>query len=111
MPRGSGRWPRLARALLHWHAREVLMHILWMVVVGLIVGALAKLFMPGRDPGGILITMALGIAGAVEAGWVGHPLGWHRPRGQGTGITASVLTAYVPLLHYRVAIWRNIRMV
>src|SRR2546423_13268629 len=104
MPRGSGRWPRLARALLHWHAREVLMHILWMVVVGLIVGALAKLFMPGRDPGGILITMALGIAGAVVAGWIGHALGWYRTSDQGPGIIASLLRAMPLLVLYRVAI-------
>ena len=53
------------------------MHMISMIIVGLIVGALAKLFMPGRDPGGIIVTMALGIAGAVMAGWLGHALGWY----------------------------------
>ena len=83
------------------------MHILYMVVVGLIVGALAKLFMPGRDPGGILITMALGIAGAVVAGWIGHALGWYRASDQGPGIIASVLGAMLLLLIYRVAVGRR----
>ena len=53
------------------------MHIIITLVVGLIVGALAKLVMPGRDPGGALVTMLLGVAGAFVAGMLGHALGWY----------------------------------
>jgi uncharacterized membrane protein YeaQ/YmgE (transglycosylase-associated protein family) len=87
------------------------MHILWMVIVGLIIGALAKLFMPGRDPGGILITMALGIAGSVVAGWIGHAAGLYRSGDQGPGIIASVLGAMLLLFLYRVVIGRRHRIV
>jgi uncharacterized membrane protein YeaQ/YmgE (transglycosylase-associated protein family) len=83
------------------------MHILYMVVIGLIVGALAKLFMPGRDPGGIIVTMALGIAGAVVAGWIGHALGWYRASDQGPGIIASILGAMLLLLIYRMVVRRR----
>ena len=54
------------------------MHILWSLIVGLVVGALAKLFMPGKDPGGVIITMLLGVAGSLVAGFVGRALGWKR---------------------------------
>jgi uncharacterized membrane protein YeaQ/YmgE (transglycosylase-associated protein family) len=87
------------------------MHILWMVIVGLIVGALAKLFMPGRDPGGFLITIALGIAGAVVAGWVGHAMGLYRASDQGPGIIASVLGAMLLLFVYRLVVGRRTRIV
>ena len=48
------------------------MHIIWMLIVGLIVGAIAKLLMPGRDPGGIIVTMLLGISDGAIAGWYGQ---------------------------------------
>ena len=51
------------------------MHILWSLIIGLIVGALAKLFMPGKDPGGVIITMLLGVAGSLVAGFIGRSLG------------------------------------
>ena len=47
-------------------------HLLWEAIIGLIVGALAKFIMPGKDPGGIIVTMLLGIAGALLAGWLGQ---------------------------------------
>ena len=50
--------------------------MLWMIVVGLVVGALAKLLMPGRDPGGVVITILIGIAGSVIAGFLGRAIGW-----------------------------------
>ena len=56
------------------------MHILWMLIVGLVVGALAKLLMPGRDPGGIFITMLIGVAGALLAGFLGRSLGWYHEK-------------------------------
>jgi len=83
------------------------MHILSMIIVGLIVGALAKLFMPGRDPGGIIVTIALGIAGAVLAGWLGHAVGWYRTSEQGPGIIASIIGAMLILGIYRLVIHRR----
>lgn len=76
------------------------MHILITLIVGLIVGALAKLVMPGRDPGGILITMLLGIAGSFVAGALGHSLGWYE-LGEGPGLIASVIGAVILLGIYR----------
>ena len=73
------------------------MHILITLIVGLIVGALAKLVMPGKDPGGILITMLLGIAGSFVAGALGHSLGY----ALGEGLLASVLGAVILLGIYR----------
>jgi uncharacterized membrane protein YeaQ/YmgE (transglycosylase-associated protein family) len=75
------------------------MHILWMLIVGLIVGALAKLIVPGRDPGGIIVTMLLGIAGSFIAGLIGRALGWYAP-GQSAGFITSVIGAVVLLLIY-----------
>jgi uncharacterized membrane protein YeaQ/YmgE (transglycosylase-associated protein family) len=77
------------------------MHILITLIVGLIVGALAKLVMPGRDPGGILITMLLGVAGAFIAGMLGHSLGWYTV-GEGPGIIASVVGSVILLGVYRI---------
>lgn len=76
------------------------MHILITLIVGLIVGALAKLIMPGKDPGGILITMLLGIAGSFVAGALGHSLGWYE-LGEGPGLIASVIGAVILLGIYR----------
>jgi len=76
------------------------MHILITLIVGLVVGALAKLVMPGKDPGGIIITMLLGVAGAFVAGALGHALGWYAV-GDGPGILASVVGAVILLAVYR----------
>lgn len=76
------------------------MHFLWMCIIGLVAGALAKLIMPGRDPGGIIITMLLGIAGSLLAGFLGRALGWYSS-GQGAGLIMSVAGAIVLLLVYR----------
>ncbi len=77
-----------------------MLHLLWEAIIGLIVGALAKLIMPGKDPGGIIITMLLGIAGALLAGWLGQAVGWYRP-GQGAGFIASLIGALILLFIYR----------
>lgn len=79
------------------------MHILVTLIVGLIVGALAKLVMPGRDPGGIIITMLLGIAGAFIAGALGRSLGWYS-LGEGPGLIASVIGAIILLALYRMVV-------
>jgi uncharacterized membrane protein YeaQ/YmgE (transglycosylase-associated protein family) len=76
------------------------MSLLWTAIIGLIVGALAKFIMPGRDPGGMLITMLLGIAGALLAGFLGRMLGWYEP-GEAAGLLASVLGAILLLWIYR----------
>ena len=68
--------------------------------VGLIVGALAKLFMPGKDPGGWIITILLGLGGSFVAGFIGRALGWYAP-GSGPGIIASVLGGMLLLFIYR----------
>ena len=82
------------------------MHILITLIVGLVVGALAKLVMPGKDPGGIVITTLLGVAGAFIAGMLGHSLGWYAAS-EGPGIVASVLGAVMLLAIYRVIAGRR----
>lgn len=77
------------------------MHFIWSLIVGLIVGALAKLVMPGKDPGGIIITMLLGIAGALVAGFLGRMLGMYHPGDPGPGIIASIIGAVLLLAIYR----------
>lgn len=81
--------------------------ILGWIVIGGLAGALAKLLMPGRDPGGCIITILLGIAGAVLAGWVGRAIGWYGPNEQGAGFVAAVVGAFVLLLLYRLIVRRR----
>jgi uncharacterized membrane protein YeaQ/YmgE (transglycosylase-associated protein family) len=76
------------------------MGLIWTAIIGLVVGALAKFIMPGKDPGGLLITMLIGIAGAFIAGFLGRMAGWYEP-GQGAGLIASVLGALLLLWIYR----------
>ena len=70
------------------------------LIIGLLVGAVAKLLMPGRDPGGCIVTILLGIAGAFVAGYLGQAIGWYQP-GQPVGFIASVIGAMLLLLLYR----------
>lgn len=77
-----------------------MLHILWMCLIGLVAGALAKLIMPGKDPGGIIVTMLLGIAGSLVAGFLGRTLGWYQP-GQAAGLIMSVVGAILLLAVYR----------
>jgi len=83
------------------------MHILITLIVGAIVGALAKLVMPGRDPGGVIITILLGIAGAFVAGMLGHALGWYKVD-EGPGIIASIVGAVILLAIYRAVAGRRL---
>ncbi len=76
------------------------MEILGWIVFGLVVGALAKLVMPGRDPGGIIVTILLGIAGAVLGGFVGRAMGLYES-GEAAGFIMSFLGAIVLLMLYR----------
>lgn len=79
------------------------MHLLVTLIVGLVVGAVAKLVMPGRDPGGIIVTILLGVAGAFIAGALGHSLGWYAI-GEGPGLIASVVGSVVLLGIYRLVV-------
>lgn len=80
--------------------------ILGWIVFGIIVGALAKLVMPGRDPGGIIVTMLLGIVGAVLGGWVGRAMGFYGPD-QSAGIFMSIIGAVIVLAIYRAVVGRR----
>jgi uncharacterized membrane protein YeaQ/YmgE (transglycosylase-associated protein family) len=77
-----------------------------MLIVGLVVGALAKLVMPGRDPGGAIVTMLIGIAGSIIAGFIGRAAGWYA-EGQPAGFIASILGAVILLAVYRALIGRS----
>jgi uncharacterized membrane protein YeaQ/YmgE (transglycosylase-associated protein family) len=83
--------------------------IIGWIVFGLIVGALAKLVMPGRDPGGIIVTMLIGIAGAVAGGFVGRALGWYGPE-DSAGFLMSLVGAILLLFLYRLAVGRRTRV-
>ncbi len=77
-----------------------MMSFLWMCIIGLVAGALAKWIMPGKDPGGIIITMLLGIAGSLVGGFLGRAVGLYQG-GQGAGLIMSVVGAIVLLAIYR----------
>lgn len=77
------------------------MHFLWTLFIGLIVGAIAKLVMPGRDPGGLIVTALLGVAGSFAASFIGHALGFYGETDVAPGIIASVLGAMLLLAIYR----------
>jgi len=83
--------------------------IIGWIIFGLIVGALAKLVMPGRDPGGIIVTMLLGIAGAVAGGFIGRALGWYGPN-DSAGFLMSFVGAIILLWIYRMIVGRSARV-
>ena len=74
--------------------------ILGWILFGLVVGVIAKLVMPGRDPGGFIVTILLGIVGAVLGGYIGRALGFYGP-GQSAGFLMSIAGAIVLLAIYR----------
>jgi uncharacterized membrane protein YeaQ/YmgE (transglycosylase-associated protein family) len=79
------------------------MAILSWIVFGLVVGIIAKLLMPGRDPGGFIVTMLLGIAGALIGGFIGRAMGFYGP-GQSAGWIMSILGAVILLALYRMLV-------
>jgi uncharacterized membrane protein YeaQ/YmgE (transglycosylase-associated protein family) len=78
-----------------------MLSLLWELIIGLVVGAVAKFLMPGKDPGGIWITMLIGIAGSILATYLGQAIGWYQA-GQGAGFIMSVVGAIVLLFLYRI---------
>ena len=82
------------------------MSIIWAIVIGFIVGLIAKALMPGRDPGGFIVTILLGIAGAFVATYLGQAVGWYRA-GQGAGFIGAVVGAVIILIIYRLIAGRR----
>ena len=83
------------------------MALIWAAIVGLVVGALAKLIMPGRDPGGIIVTSLLGIAGSVVGNMIGSGLGLYAP-GEPAGFIMSLVGALLLLWIYRMITARSV---
>ena len=82
--------------------------ILGWIIIGGIAGAIAKLLMPGKDPGGCIITILLGIAGAFIAGFLGQAIGWY-DAGEGAGFIAAIVGAFIILAIYRMVAGRRRR--
>ncbi|MEA3124955.1 MAG: hypothetical protein QOK24_1108 [Verrucomicrobiota bacterium] len=80
--------------------------LIWTLVIGLVIGAVAKFLTPGRDPGGCIITMLIGIAGSFVASYLGKALGWYE-QGETAGFIASVIGAMLLLLLYRLIAGRR----
>jgi uncharacterized membrane protein YeaQ/YmgE (transglycosylase-associated protein family) len=83
-----------------------MLSILGWIVFGLIIGAVAKLLMPGRDPGGIIVTIILGIVGALLGGFLGRSMGLYGPQ-EAAGFVMSLLGAVILLLLYRLFVARR----
>jgi uncharacterized membrane protein YeaQ/YmgE (transglycosylase-associated protein family) len=77
-----------------------MLSLLWEALIGLIIGAVAKFLMPGKDPGGIFITMGIGIVGSLVATYLGQAVGWYQP-GQSAGFIMSVAGSVLLLFLYR----------
>jgi Predicted membrane protein len=82
------------------------MGILWTIIIGFLAGIVAKFLMPGRDPGGFIITTLLGIAGAFIATYLGQAVGWYRA-GEGAGFIGAIVGAIVILAIYRMVVGRR----
>lgn len=80
---------------------------IWAIIIGAIVGAIAKFIMPGRDPGGFIITVLLGIGGSLVATFLGEEVGWYQP-GQSAGFIGSIVGAIIILAIYRMIVGRRI---
>ena len=82
------------------------MGLLYTILIGLVIGVVAKFLMPGRDPGGCIITILLGIAGSFVASYLGQAMGWYAP-GQPAGFIFSVIGGMILLLIYRMLFGRR----
>src|ERR687892_2118402 len=105
-PLGPRRPPALRLQIPPEGRRETSMGIIWTLIIGLLAGIIAKLLMPGRDPGGFIITMLLGVAGAFLATWLGQAIGWYQA-GEGAGFIGAVVGAVIILIIYRVIVKRR----
>ncbi|HLL59946.1 MAG TPA: GlsB/YeaQ/YmgE family stress response membrane protein [Allosphingosinicella sp.] len=76
------------------------------IVIGALAGVIAKAVMPGRDPGGCIVTILLGVAGAAVAGFLGNALGWY-DQGEGAGFIAAIIGAIIILFVYRLLMRRR----
>lgn len=83
--------------------------MLWALVIGLIVGAVAKFLMPGRDPGGIIVTIILGILGSLLAYWIGRSMNFYG-EGEPVGFIAAVIGSMLVLFIYRMIKGRSARV-
>ncbi|PSJ37703.1 GlsB/YeaQ/YmgE family stress response membrane protein [Allosphingosinicella deserti] len=81
--------------------------LLWIVIGGL-AGVIAKAIVPGKEPGGCIVTILLGVAGALLAGFLGNALGWYRP-GEGAGFIAAVVGAIIILFIWKLISGRRVR--
>lgn len=81
--------------------------MLYVLIIGFVIGAIAKFLMPGKDPGGIVITILLGIAGSVVANWLGYSLGFYA-YGEPAGMFSSIIGAMLLLGLYRAAMRRRL---
>ena len=84
--------------------------MIWALVIGLVVGAVAKVLMPGKDPGGIIVTMLIGVIGSMLANWIGLTVGWYQ-QNEAPGFIASVLGSILLLWGYRAMMGRSTRTV
>ena len=82
------------------------MGIIWTIIIGFIVGLVAKFLMPGRDPGGFIVTVIIGIVGSVIATYLGRAMGMYQV-GESAGFIAAVLGAVILLFVYRMTIGRR----
>lgn len=82
------------------------MGILLTIIIGFVAGIIAKMLMPGRDPGGFIITTLLGIAGAFVATFLGEAVGWYRA-GEGAGFIGAIVGAVIILALYRMIAGRR----
>jgi uncharacterized membrane protein YeaQ/YmgE (transglycosylase-associated protein family) len=82
------------------------MHILGTIIIGFLAGLIAKFLMPGRDPGGFIVTILLGIVGAFVATYLGQAVGWYRAD-EGAGFIGAVVGSIIVLLIYRLIVGRR----
>jgi uncharacterized membrane protein YeaQ/YmgE (transglycosylase-associated protein family) len=88
--------------------RRIDMHIVAAVVIGGIVGSLARFFLPGKSPGGVVLAVLLGVTGGLGAGFLGRMFGWYGPGLTAPGIIASILGAMLLLFGHRMMTgWRR----
>jgi uncharacterized membrane protein YeaQ/YmgE (transglycosylase-associated protein family) len=85
------------------------MHIIGWIVFGLVVGIVAKFLMPGRDPGGFIVTAILGIVGALVGGFVGRLIGWYG-EGDPVGFIMAVVGSIILLVMYRFTVGRTVKV-